>query len=239
MPGFRKIVWGTAVVAVAGIAMFAGCASKKALSEAPPPAVPNLSAADLAESDRMIIEQAQGDPRARLILSKAELTIQTPHQDSLHRQLADRARALEGYVVESTKERTQVRIPAGELEGLLGEMETWGKVSSRTLTGEDQTDSFRDFRQELDNAEVARARLLTLLEETGDVEEKLRIEAEIQRISLEIDRLTSQLAELRHQLKFATVTLNTTKPDKDWKPGYVLEGLGWVFKGVRSLLVAR
>lgn len=240
MPRYSFIVLGLVGVAVLG-ATVCSCSSSKGLSSANAASEPTefVTAADLAASDRALIDQAQGDPRARLIKSEAEFTIQTAHQDSLHRQLAGRAKILGGYVVESSKQRTEVRIPAAELDGLLEEMETWGKVSSRVVKGADVTDSFRDLRLEIDNAAERKTRLLALLAETSDVSEKLKIEAELERVSLEIDRLTAQLAELRHELKFATVTLNTAKPDKDWNPGYVLEGLGVVLKGIRSLLVVR
>jgi len=194
---------------------------------------------DLATQDRDLLELAEGDPRARLIQSEAELTIEAVHQDSLHLRLVYQAELLGGYVVESTRQRTQVRVPAGDFKALFAEMETWGKVSRRVIKGADLTDSFRDLRMELDNIELRRSRLLQLLGQTDDVEAKLRIEAELERVSIQIDRLTATLAAARHELKFTTVTMETTKPNKDWKPGYVLEGLGLVFKGVRSLLVIR
>jgi hypothetical protein len=240
----RGILWAALLAGPACLSCSSNQTGRVANEEPLPPVATSgssagTSAEGLAAGDRQLIELAQGDPRARLIQSEASLTIQTEHQDSLHRRLAKRAEALGGYVVEVADQRSQVRIPAAEFNTLLGELETWGKVSQRLITGADVTDAFRDLRLALDNAEARKARLLELLEATADVDEKLRIEAELERVSLEIDRLTARLAESRHGLKFATVTVETEKPDKDWKPGYVLEGLHLAWKGVRSLVLVR
>ena len=194
---------------------------------------------DLAATDQDLLDLAEADPRARLIESEAELTIEAKHQDSLHRKLVDRTKDLGGYVAESSRQRTQVRVPAAEFDTLLAEMETWGKIARRVIKGDDVTGSFRDLKLQLDNAERRKARLLELLAHTDDVETALRIEADLESVNLKIDMLTARLAGIRHDLKFSTVTLETTKPAKDWKPGYVLEGLSLAFKGVRSLLIVR
>ena len=77
----------------------------------------------------------------------------------------------------------------------------------------DVTAEFRDIEIRLQNARAVRARLEELLAKAQNVEDALKVERELERISGEIESMSGKLKLFRELISFSTITVTfSTKP---------------------------
>jgi hypothetical protein len=100
----------------------------------------------------------------RLIISSADLKMKSFAPDSLHNQVIDLANRYDGYILNSGKNFTDIRVPGLRYLEAITEIETLGETVEKKITGKDITEGYHDFELRLDNAEKTRLRYLALLE---------------------------------------------------------------------------
>ena len=76
-----------------------------------------------------------------------------------------------------------VRVPAAQFDQAVRAVEKTGEVVDRQLKASDVTEEMRDLHIRLDNAEKLRQRLLGILEKSQKVEDAIKVEAELARVS--------------------------------------------------------
>ena len=177
-------------------------------------------APNLSTSDRKIIRSARID-----------LSVTDP--DSTVVRLIKLAEELEGYVAQSGTDGATLRLPAAALDHSLERIATYGKVTDRSISGQDVTEEYRDVGIRLDNAERSRQRYLELLAKAQNVEETLLVERELERLTETIDRLKGRQQLLDNQEAFATVRVYVRERVRPGPLGYVVKGLygvvRWLF----------
>ena len=130
-----------------------------------------------------------------------------------------------GAAEEDAKHATAtVRIPDDKRDDARARFAALGKVDEETLHGTDVTDAVRDLRIRLDNARRTRESYVALLARATSVEDTLKVEKELERVTVEIETLAGQLEEMEASVRYATFELIFARPVR---PGPV----GWVFYG--------
>lgn len=130
--------------------------------------------------------------------------------DEIEEAKADLTRFAEqngGYVERAFENTIVLRVPASRFRGLFEEILDKGELLYKSIETFDVSDYFRDQETRLHIAERARGRLYTLLERTGDVEERLAILREIRRLSEEIEGIRLRLENLERQISFSRITV--------------------------------
>jgi hypothetical protein len=178
--------------------------------------------------------QAAAADKSRVVLYNASLTLLLKQPDSLNKKLPLLTKKYDGYVMTVGDRQSTIRVPAGQLNNVLRELSAMGKVTARSLSGEDVTDDYTDYTIRLENAEKARQRYLQLLEKAENVEAAVKVEKELERLNGEIDLLKGKLARLDHLVAFSTVTIYLEKKHKIGLLGYPFVGL---YKGIKWLFV--
>jgi hypothetical protein len=137
-----------------------------------------------------------------------------------------------GYLSESDAYSVTVRVPAAQFEPLLEQFARLGEVVDRNVRASDVTEQMVELDIRLDNARRARERLIAHLEKSEKMEDTLKIEAELARVTLEIERIEGQLRFLRSQVAMSTirVELNSRTPGR--QPA---DGLAVPFKWIARL----
>jgi len=218
------------IIALAGCGGFAGHPYEPAETPAPSYDAGLREITVEAEPDSRLKREATD----RTLIYNAFFRLSSLYPDSVHQAVVAMAYRFDGFVLESTKQISTVRVPSERLDEAVKEIELLGEVIDKNVTGEDVTDRYLDLKIRLENAEKTRLRYLGLLDVAKNIEEILRIERELDRINKDIDLLTGKLNQMEHVIKYATVTVET-KPAV--KPGPV----GWVFvqlyKGAKKLFV--
>ncbi|MEA4861670.1 MAG: DUF4349 domain-containing protein [Victivallaceae bacterium] len=112
-----------------------------------------------------------------------------------------------GYVQQLDSRMMIVRIPVDMASGFLNAISGIGEVVDRSITGQDVTEEMTDIKIRLDNLEVLRKRLQKLAESSGKVEDLLKVERELARVTSEIEQLEGRMKFLTNRVDLVTVTL--------------------------------
>ena len=101
-----------------------------------------------------------------------------------------------------------VRVPASKFDEAVGAVEKTGEVVDRQLKASDVTEEMRDLHIRLDNAEKLRQRLLDILAKSQKVEDALKVEAELARVSEQIDQAKGRIRFLDSQIAMSTIRVD-------------------------------
>ena len=177
-----------------------------------------------------------GTLEQRLVIYDARLWLKALQPDSVHHQLVRLTKSFQGYVLKSEDDETSIRVPAADLTRAMDIIEKLGKVTKRSIAGQDVTDEYRDLETRLDSAEKGRQRYLELLSKAENVASALQVERELERLSNEIELLKGRLQRMDHLVQYATVTVYTESEVRLGPIGLLSYGIykaiSWLF--VRS-----
>jgi hypothetical protein len=108
-----------------------------------------------------------------------------------------------------------LRVPADQLEPVLSELKTLGRVEQESQSGEEVTAQYVDLEARLENARHTENRLTDLLRErTGKLSEVLEVEEQLSRVRGEIEQMEAQRKNLSNLVEFATVSVRLTEDYK-------------------------
>ncbi len=104
--------------------------------------------------------------------------------------------------------RWKIRIPIDEFEAFLTEAGALGELERQHHGSADVSEEFYDLDARIRNKKVEEQRLIKILEEnTGKIEEVLKVEAELSRVRGEIERMEGRIRVLDNLTSLTTVTL--------------------------------
>jgi len=127
-----------------------------------------------------------------------------------------------------------VAVPGDQLEAVLLELPSLGKVTESRLLARDVTAAHRDLEVRIDSLRRERERYLALLDRAGDVAESLQVEHEIERVTTELELLEAELAALKDHVQDATLAIAFSREVRPGPVGYVFYA---VFSGIKWLFV--
>ncbi|MCO4760491.1 MAG: DUF4349 domain-containing protein [Myxococcales bacterium] len=113
-----------------------------------------------------------------------------------------------GYIERVGQRTVVVRIPASDFDATMRRFEALGRVTARRIQALDVSAQFTDLDARLAVAGESQRRLLALLAQEQDVNERLRIVKEIKRLSEQIESIESTLGTLRNLVAYYTITLD-------------------------------
>jgi hypothetical protein len=159
-------------------------------------------------------ETPQVEALQRQVIYSASLrlvVVSTSEASASIRKIAD---SLGGYLQESDSRSITIRVPAKQFEIAVEQIARQGEVIDRVVKASDVTEQMMDLNIRLDNAKKTRERLLALMEKMDKVEETLKIEAELLRLTTEIETIEGKLRFMQSQIAMSTirVELNSTQP---------------------------
>ncbi|MBM3991018.1 MAG: DUF4349 domain-containing protein [Planctomycetes bacterium] len=151
-------------------------------------------------------EAAAAVPKdARQVIYSATLSIVVLSPALAQASVKSFAEALGGWMSESDARAITVRVPAAQFEPLLERIGQLGEVVDRSVRAEDITETLVELDLRIDNARRARERLLAHLERSEKMEDTLRIEAELARVTVELEALEGRARYLRSQVAMSTI----------------------------------
>jgi hypothetical protein len=104
-----------------------------------------------------------------------------------------------------------VRVPAQRFEAALAALEGLGKVKTESISGQDVSQEFIDLDARLRNLRAQEAVMLRLMDDSTTISESIRVQSELQGITLEIERLTGRLRYLRDLTDMGTISVSMTE----------------------------
>ena len=125
------------------------------------------------------------------------------------RPAIDQARELAlktgGYVKRMDDSSVTLAIPIAKAEQALADLKKIGVLNSLRIEGVDVTQQVTDIAVRLENLEKSRKRLLALLEKAGKVDEMIKVENAIARVTTELERLQAQQKNLQGRVDYVTM----------------------------------
>ena len=144
---------------------------------------------------------------ARKMIYSASYSVMVPVVDDAIKVLTARVSALGGYLSQRNNSTLTVRIPAAKFASFVIEIPALGRVVSESMNANDVTNQHVDLTIRLENAEKSRQRLLVLIEKATKMEDIIKIEEALRRITGEIERMKGQLKLMNDQIAFSTVSV--------------------------------
>ena len=159
---------------------------------------------------QLVIEPADApeDGLDRKMIYTAQFTVMVTTTDEAISQLLTKTTELGGYLARRHNTTLTVRVPAAKFRALLAAIPELGRVLSESMNANDVTDQHTDLTIRLENAAKSRQRLLALLEKATKVEDMIKIEDALRRLTGEIERMKGQLKLMNDQVAFSTVTVD-------------------------------
>ncbi|MBQ4579055.1 MAG: DUF4349 domain-containing protein [Clostridia bacterium] len=162
-------------------------------------------------------------PAEKKIIRTASMTIATQtFEDSLN-ALRSACEGQGGWI-ESSSESTNsysglrtayltLRLPQTSLDAYLAGTADLGRITARSESAQDVTESYQDTAARLETQKALMARLQALITESADLADLLALESQIADTQYEIDRLQSSLNSTDRQVTYSTVNI-TLKEEK-------------------------
>lgn len=168
-------------------------------------------------------------PTTRIIIYTGDLGLYVYEVDASLERATALTREVGGWVQQSTSTSLLIRVPAARFEMVMAELAKLGDVSYRNVTGQDVTEEFYDLSIRLNNALIMRERYVELLKKATNVEDSLKIEQELGRITGEIEQIKGRLKFLKQHAAFSTITLQLNKKsDEPPRVTRVPLPIGWL-----------
>ena len=121
-----------------------------------------------------------------------------------------------------------VKVPSDKLDVFVAEIETMGKVTSKSVRARDVTEEIIDVDAKLNNLRVLREKYRALLIQTKNITEILEIEKELNRLQTEIDAVAGKQKALKNDTEFAEVNIELKEATIYGPLGYLFVGVFWV-----------
>jgi len=166
----------------------------------------------------------------RKVLYSAQITMAVADPDTASARIGSIAARYGGYLSRGGTYQTVIRVRSIHLQAALADIAALGKLIDQSVTGQDVTDQYHDYRIRLENAERARSRYLALLEQAASVEEALKVEKELERLNETIELMKGKMARIEHLDQFSTITVYHREKIKPGPVGYLGVGVWHVVK---------
>lgn len=104
-----------------------------------------------------------------------------------------------------------LRVPTGQFDSFFKTLETYGKVTEKSLAADDISAQYRDTYNQAVNLEVREAKLREIMETAKTVEDVMAVEAELSRVRGEINQLKGTLQQWDALVNLSRITVNVTE----------------------------
>lgn len=181
----------------------------------PMSAAPPAGAAEVSENKTI----------KRMMVYSVIVNLQSKDIEPKVTEIIQLAESIGGYSLQYSSNGTiQLKIPADKLKIFLQNLRKTSQNYSEEVSAKDVTEEYLDTEIRLENAQKMRTRLLEILKAAKTVEETLRVEAELNKISENMERFEGRIKYLSNVVQFSSVTVNVRKKweptvQREYKPG--------------------
>jgi hypothetical protein len=148
---------------------------------------------------------AQGAGGERMLVYRGSMHVEVARVEDAIAGFLKATSEWGGYLSVQRGNEVTVRLPAARFDEAFASLRTMGRVLHETREANDVTEQYLDLGIRLENAQRSRARLLELLARAEKVEDILKIEEQLRRLSEEIERMEGQRRYLADQVAMSTL----------------------------------
>lgn len=148
---------------------------------------------------------APAPTREPMLVYRGQVRVEVSKADDVIAAFRAQVAAWGGHLQRQVDRTLVVRVPASRFEEAFSWVRSSGRVLAESRQTDDVTEEFVDLGIRLDNARRARDRLLEVLKQADKVEDILKVEAELRRLTDEIERMEGRRKLLADQVAMSTL----------------------------------
>ncbi len=142
----------------------------------------------------------------RMLVFTGQVRVEVPRPDEVMTSFRTQIAAWGGHLSSQSDKTLVVRVPAKHFDEAFEWVKNSGRVLSESRQAQDVTEEFLDLGIRIENARRSRERLLEVLQKADKVEDILKVEAELRRLTEEIERMEGRKKFLADQVTLATLS---------------------------------
>ena len=156
----------------------------------------------------------QGAQQQRIIVRTVDITLVVSDLSSTSDTISSLAVQFGGWVVSSRRDQRHrstisIRVPAESVDEALAQLKASAvKVESEISSSQDFTNEYVDTSSKIRNLRATEAQLLKLLERANDIEDALKVQAEVTKVQEQIERGQGRLNFLSETSAFSLININ-------------------------------
>jgi hypothetical protein len=176
-----------------------------------PPA--SLSEQNPGQVVQLSVDSGTTEPTtARIIVYSGSIHLVVVNVSSTLESIRKSAESMGGYLQDMDSHSITVRVPALQFEKAVEAVGRFGEVADKQIKAEDITEQMRDLNIRLDNAETTRQRLLKLLDKSTNVEETVKIEDELEKVTEQVELLKGKIRFLQLDVSYSVLHVDLNSP---------------------------
>ncbi|MGM0558745.1 MAG: DUF4349 domain-containing protein [Myxococcota bacterium] len=195
----------------------------------------SAGSAPAAGSESAVTQDGRID--GRKLKRTAYLTIEVDDDDDVP-SVIEATRALTGeyggYVSSESSRSIEVMIPTEKLGEALSRVGETGEVGSKSISVQDVTAQYVDLEARIENLEEMRTRIQALLAKSGSMDDMLKAEKELNRVTTDLEQAKGQMRRMQRDTAYARLQVRVEKSVRPGPVGWVFFG---VYKGVKWLFI--
>lgn len=157
---------------------------------------------------------------ARMVHYQGAATLRVGRTDEAIEQAIALATAAGGGLEQQYGGTVVLKVPVAKFREVFDAVLKLGDVVDKSISAEDVTEAFTAVELRLSTARARRDRLVALLAQSKDEQEKLALVREIQAVTEEIDRLEQQSRTLQNLADYSRITVQMeARPALTWSGG--------------------
>lgn len=158
-----------------------------------------------------------------MIIKTASVSVLVKSYSQASDQAVAAARSAGGYVTDSstnseagvpTSGTMTVRVPASSFERVVEQLGKMGKVTSKTMGGEDVSAEYVDLESQLRNKRAEERQYLDIMNKAKRVTDIVTVSNELYRVRGEIEEMTGRMKYLKSSATMSTVNLTLSEKEK-------------------------
>lgn len=186
----------------------------------------------------------------RYIIYNVDVNVQAKNLEEKVTDVIKLAESFQGYALQYSSGGTvTLKVPAENMKPFLEKLRNTSENYYEEIKASDVTEEYLDTELRLDTAKKMRTRLLEILKQAKNLEEIMKVEAELSKVSENIERIEGRLKFLASNVEYSTITVKVLRKyepykEKEYKPGplgypfyYAYIGLGKLVDGIVWLFV--
>jgi hypothetical protein len=171
----------------------------------PKPAEPSTTPSTAPTAPK---EVADSGPIMQMLIYTARMTMAVFEVDKSLNAVENLAREMGGFLARRSDREIVIRVPTAKFFDAVKKLDGMGDTLHKDVQVEDVTEQYLDVSLRLRNAREVRDRIAALLANAKTVEDSLKVERELERLSAEIERMEGRLKFLRDRAAFSTITIS-------------------------------
>ena len=174
----------------------------------------------------------------RLFVYHGKVVVAVSNVEASVEKAQELAVKFDGYMESRREGSITIRVPARRFDAVMKEIMGLGDVRQREIDLTDVTEHYRDLELRLRNARRTHERLSQLLAKADKVEDAIKVEQELGRLSEQIERLEGMLKRLRSRVQYSTIRVYFESRYYDRADDYIVRfPFGWLSElGLARLL---